>query len=251
MKKQNKLYLSLILLGVILIGLGCGVSVFELSGYKMIHYDTDSIAAELPPLELESQSLEAPLTDSTQFKLDANEWLLRSGFDIQYDNTLQDKVLLQLEYPKELYHIELLHPTDEHSNYYVLNTRTDEFAAFRLALAACKDGYIIDDMPGIKLTLVMNEAQAKNFKLNEEQEKADAAEEATYEQGVIESVQEEYELRITEIQEQYQSDLTNQQENYDAQLEETQANYEEALQQKNEEIAQLQQQLDDVRNSLN
>lgn len=34
MKKSTQIYLALTLIGVILIGLGCGISIFEISNYK-------------------------------------------------------------------------------------------------------------------------------------------------------------------------------------------------------------------------
>lgn len=247
MKKQTQIYLALTLLGVILIGLGCGISVFEISNYKMADYNTDTITADLPPLEMETQTLEASLTGNEQFKLDVHNWWMLNGHELQYDNSLKDKVLVQISYPKNLYHFYLNHPTTSNVNYYTLSAQSDDLAMFRLLLKTAKDGYIISDMPPIKLTLIMSEAQAKNFKLNEEQEKSEAAEQAEYEQDAIndlnnqiEQQSNDYQQQITDLQEQYQTDLNTIREEYEDQL-----------LQKDEEINQLQQQLDDVRNSLN
>ena len=163
-----------------------------------------------------------------------------NGHEVQYDNSLKDKVLVQISYPKNLYHFYLDHPTTANVNYYTLSAQSDDLAMFRLLLQTAKNGYIISDMPPIKLTLIMSEAQAKNFKLNEEQLKAEAAEQADYEQDRLSNMQEQYENQLSTVQEQYDSQITAMQENYEAQLE-----------QKDEQINQLQQQLDDIRNSLN
>lgn len=253
MKKQTQIYLALTLLGVILIGLGCGISVFEISDYKVADYNTDIVDADLPPLEMETQILEAPLTGNGQFKLDTEYWyyhnsgIANDSFDIQYDNTLTDKVCIEVSYPKGLYDFYLDHPTAEQNNYYILTAQQDDFSAFRLLLQTAKDGYIISDLPSVKLKLTMSEAQAKNFKLNEERDKAEAIEQAQRQQDDIndlnfqmEQQQEEYQQQITDLQEQYQTELTTIQEEYNTRL-----------QQKDEQINQLQQQLDDVRNSLN
>ena len=246
MKKQTQIYLALTLLGVILIGLGCGISIFEISTYQIANYNTDATASDLPPLEKETQLLEASLTGDAQFKLDTNHWLLQS-YDIQYDNTLTDKVLIQLDYPKGLYHAYLEHPTSQDGNYYFLSVRSDDFATFRLLLQTAKEGYILNDMPPIKMTLTMSETQAKNFKLNEEQDKAELAEQTQEEQSEVnylndqlEEQSEVYQQQIDSMQEQYQTELDTMQQEYDTQL-----------QQKEEQIEQLQQQLDDIRNSLN
>lgn len=251
MKKQTQIYLALTLIAVILIGLGCGISVFEISNYKMADYNTDTIAADLPPLELETQTLEAPLTGNEQFKLDVHNWWMLNGHELQYDNSLKDKVLVQISYPKNLYHFYLNHPTTANVNYYTLSAQSDDLAMFRLLLQTAKNGYIISDMPPIKLTLIMSEAQAKNFKLNEEQLKAEAAEQADYEQDRLSNMQEQYENQLSTVQEQYENQKTALQEQYDSQITAMQENYEAQLEQKDEQINQLQQQLDDIRNSLN
>ena len=258
MKKQTQIYLALTLIAVILIGLGCGISVFEISNYKMADYNTDTIAADLPPLELETQTLEAPLTGNEQFKLDIHTWWMLNGHELQYDNSLKDKVLVQISYPKNLYHFYLDHPTTANVNYYTLSAQSDDLAMFRLLLQTAKNGYIISDMPPIKLTLIMSEAQAKNFKLNEEQLKAEAAEQADYEQSELDNLhnqmqqqQEQYQSELTTVQEQYQNQLTDLQEQYDSQVTVMQEDYEAQLEQKDEQINQLQQQLNDIRNSLN
>ena len=174
-----------------------------------------------------------------------------NGHELQYDNSLKDKVLVQISYPKNLYHFYLDHPTTANVNYYTLSAQSDDLAMFRLLLQTAKNGYIISDMPPIKLTLIMSEAQAKNFKLNEEQLKAEAAEQSEYEQDRLSNMQEQYENQLSTVQEQYENQKTDLQEQYNSQITAMQENYEAQLEQKDEQINQLQQQLDDIRNSLN
>ncbi len=69
MKKSSQIYLALTLIGVILIGLGCGISIFEISNYKTADYRTNFSDAALPMVEMTTETLEAPLSGSGQFKL--------------------------------------------------------------------------------------------------------------------------------------------------------------------------------------
>ena len=83
-KKTFSLYVILSILGIVCIGLGCGIAVFELSEYKTADYRSVSSDDSLPQLKSEVITLEAPLTGSEPFKLDATHWNTK-GYDIQYD----------------------------------------------------------------------------------------------------------------------------------------------------------------------
>lgn len=69
--------------------------------------------------------------------------------------------MIQLDYPKGCIMLiwSILPARD--GNYYFLSVRSDDFAPFRLLLQTAKEGYILNDMPPIQMTLIMSEAQAK------------------------------------------------------------------------------------------
>lgn len=255
-KRSTQIYLALVLLGTVLIGLGCGISVFEISGYRTADYSVTQPDPALPALELATKTLEAPLNSDSQFKLNYYSWY-NSGYDVQIDNTLQDKVLIQITGPKDLYDYYL---TQEGPNYYRLDFSSRPFESMQLFLQTAKEGYIIYDMPPIQVTLLMNEAQAKNFKLNEERDRANEMA-SNYEERLQEQ-EERYQEQLNSLDEQRNTQLEDMQESYENQLLELQQQYEEQLSQKEEELTSLQEQyeekiismqeqLDAVRSSLN
>lgn len=248
MKKSTQIYLALTLIGVILIGLGCGISIFEISNYKTADYRTDLTDVSLPLLEMTTETLEAPLNGDGQFKLDYYPWY-DSDYAVQIDNSLQDKVLVQITGPKNLYSYHLNPITAEGSNYYQLYLESRGLESFQLVLKAAKEGYIINNLPSIKVTLLMNEAQAKNFKLNEERNRA--SEMASDYEERMQAVEEQYQEQLAALEEQQQTQWEEQQQSYETQLNELQQQYEEQLMQKDEQIELLQQQLEAVRASLN
>ncbi len=248
MKKSTQIYLALTLLGVILIGLGCGISIFEISSYKTVDYRTGYSDGSLPAVEMTTETLTAPLSDDGQFKLDYYPWY-DSDFDVQIDNSLQDQVLIQITGPKDLYSYHLTKITQENANYYQLYLESRELEAFQLALKAAKEGYIINNLPSVKVTLLMNERQAEQFKLNEEQTRA--SEMASDYESQIQSMEEQYQEQLMELEEQQQAQQEEQIQRHEDELEDLQQQYEQQLTEKDEQIELLQQQIEDIRSSLN
>ncbi len=248
MKKSTQIYLALTLIGVILIGLGCGISIFEISNYKTADYRTNFSDAALPMVEITTETLEAPLSGSGQFKLDYYPWY-DSDYDVQIDNSLQDKVLVQITGPKGLYNYHLTKVTQENSNYYQLYLEGRDLESFQLMLKAAKEGYIINNLPPVKVTLLMSEAQAKNFKLNEERNRA--SEMASDYEERMQTMEEQYQEQLIELEEQRQTQWEEQQQSYETRINELQQQYEEQLMEKEEQIEMLQQQIEDIRSSLN
>ena len=132
-KKTFSLYVILSILGIVCIGLGCGIAVFELSEYKTADYRSVSSDASIPQLKSEVITLEAPLTGSEPFKLDATHWNTK-GYDIQYDNTLTDKVIIEVTAPEDIYNISLHRPDMQMNNYYYLDCTANEFSLMRFYL---------------------------------------------------------------------------------------------------------------------
>ena len=164
---STTLYIWLTIIGIVLIGLGCGISVFELSEYKIANYRAIPMDTSLPQVEKQTITLEASYQNGEQFKLDSNDWHI-SSYDIQYDNSLKDKVIIEVTAPKDLYHAYLI---TQNENHYYLQLNEDITGALRFVLQMAKEGYIPENPPPVTLTLTMSEAQAKNFKLNEERYK--------------------------------------------------------------------------------
>ncbi|MGM9526028.1 MAG: hypothetical protein ACI3U1_07130 [Peptococcaceae bacterium] len=245
MKKRTTIYLSLTVAGMILIGLGCGISVFELSNYKTADYYYVS-SDHLPAIEMTTTTLEAPLSGSEPFQLDAMDWNFTGGYDIQYNNDLTDKVIIEVTAPKDLYQIAL---SQQGSNSYYLSCELRELEALRLTLQVAKEQYLIERLPKVHCTIYMSEAQAKQFQLNGMRDRIDSLEE-TY-QMQIEDTQQQYSQQLETQQQDYEERLTQQQETHDQQVQQMEQQYQEQLQQKDEQIEQLQQQLDNVRSSLN
>ena len=257
-KKTYRLYFILTILGIVCIGLGCGIAVFELSEYKTADYRSVSSDASIPQLKSEVITLEAPLTGSEPFKLDATHWNTK-GYDIQYDNSLTDKVMIEVTAPEDIYNISLHKPDMQMNNYYYLECTANEFSLMRLSLTLAKQGYIPYNYPPAEVKLIMSEAQAKNFKLNEMQDTIRAMEDTHY--AEVQAYQEQHNKQITELTEQNEQHIQNLQNQYDEQiammneqheeqLEAIRQQYEDQLMQKNEEIENLNQQLNNVRNSL-
>lgn len=259
---QHWALLILTLLGVILIGLGCGISVFEISEYKLANYNTNDTNTNLPVLETTTLTLEAPLTGNSQFKLDTYSWF--DKHTIRVDNSLQDMVQINITTPKDLYQFWL---EEESTNHYSLSTSSHDLGTLRLALQLAKEGYILDYPPTPQIELVMSEAQAKNFQLNEERD-AVADIRTSYEEKIssvradyestIQETQTDYEERISDMENNYDNTITQMQEEYEQMLQEQQSNYEEQVAsyeeqvaERDEQIEMLQQQLEQVRNSLN
>ena len=257
-KKTYRLYFILTILGIVCIGLGCGIAVFELSEYKTADYRSVSSDTSIPQLKSEVITLEAPLTGSEPFKLDATHWNTK-GYDIQYDNSLTDKVMIEVTAPEDIYNISLHKPDMQMNNYYYLECTANEFSLMRLSLTLAKQGYIPYNYPPAEVKLIMSEAQAKNFKLNEMRDTIRAMEDTHY--AEVQAYQEQHNKQITELTEQNEQHIQNLQNQYDEQiammneqheeqLETIRQQYEDQLIQKDEEIENLNQQLNNVRNSL-
>lgn len=256
MRKAMRIYLILTLVGVILVGLGCGISVFEMSTYQTADYSAADADTSLPAIEMSTKTLEAPLSGSSQFKLDYYRWN-DSKYEVEIDNSLQDKVLIQVSGPKDLYNYYL---NQEGTNYYNLYFESRPFESFHFFLKTAKEGYFVSNPPPIQVTLRMNEAQAKNFKLNEERDRVNEI--STDYQERISSIEEQYQETLTSLEEEQQVQQQELQDSYEAQLDELRQQYEEALAQKDaelenqqqqyeEKITSLQQQIETIRDSLN
>ena len=257
-KKTFSLYVILSILGIVCIGLGCGIAVFELSEYKTADYRSVSSDASIPQLKSEVITLEAPLTGSEPFKLDATHWNTK-GYDIQYDNTLTDKVIIEVTAPEDIYHVALYRQDMQIDNYYYLECTSNEFSLIRLSLALAKQGYIPYNYPPAEVKLIMSEAQAKNFKLNEMRDTIQSMEDTHYAEvqayqeqhnKQLSEVHTQYDEQIQAIQTQHNEQIATMNEQHEEQLEAIRQQYEDQLMQKNEEIENLQQQLNNVRNSL-
>ncbi len=264
-KKTTSLYLIATILGIVCIGLGCGISVFELSEYKIADYRAIPADPAIPQLETQTITLEAPLDGNGSFQLDATDWYLDGGYDIQYDNELTDTIILEVTAPKELYNISLS-AQNKGENYYFLHCAPDELSLFRFALALAKDGYIPENYPPVKLKLTMSEKNAKGFQLNErryaEQELHEQINEIqqqyhnqlnTQQQEYNEQLntqRQDYEQQLNDRQQEYNDNLNRIQEEYNQNLNNMQQEYQNQLDEKESEISLLQQQLNEAKNAL-
>ncbi len=80
MRKAMRIYLILTLVGVILVGLGCGISVFEMSTYQTADYSAADADASLPAIEMSTKTLEAPfLFENSQRGLFRQQSAAHSG----------------------------------------------------------------------------------------------------------------------------------------------------------------------------
>lgn len=242
-------YLVLTILGIICIGLGAGIAVFEVSEYKMANYQANPADPALPQLEMKTTTLEAYDETGAPIKLDATDWCLES-YEIQYDNSLNDKIIIEVTAPNDLYAVELI---KQGPNYYMLHCMPDDFRSLRFSLNLAKDGYILGNYPLATMTLTMSEAQAKQFQLNEERFKA--SEDDTRQE--LQDLQQQYEEQTRDLEDTNIQQVQTMEQEYEAHLEELQNNfeterqqYEEQLEEKEQEIVALQQQLDNIRNSL-
>ena len=270
-KTSTTLYILLTIFGVVLIGLGGAISVFELGEYKMANYRALPADPDLPPMEMQTTTLEAAYEKGAQFKLDSTDWFVGS-YDIQYDNSLKDKVLIEVTAPKELYDVYLI---TQGENHYYLNCSVDAFNAFYRTLDLAKENYILEDIPPVTLKLTMSEAQAKNFKLNEERYKNQEARQSYNEQlnearteytEQLNQARTEYTEQLNQTRNEYNEQLNNQRNEYTAQIEQMQEEYnnkiqemqtqhdtrmEETREEYERRIAELEMQLNDARNALN
>ena len=270
-KTSTTLYILLTIVGVLLIGLGGAISVFELGEYKMANYRALPADPDLPPIEMQTTTLEANYEKGAQFKLDSTDWFVES-YDIQYDNNLKDKVIIDVIAPKELYDVYLI---TQGENHYYLNCSVDAFNAFYRTLDLAKENYILEDIPPVTLKLTMSEAQAKNFKLNEERYKNQEARQSYNEQlnearteytEQLNQARTEYTEQLNQTRNEYNEQLNNQRNEYTAQIEQMQEEYnnkiqemqtqhdtrmEETREEYERRIAELEMQLNDARNALN
>ena len=270
-KTSTALYILLTIVGVLLIGLGGAISVFELGEYKMANYRALPADPDLPPMEMQTTTLEAAYEKGAQFKLDSTDWFVGS-YDIQYDNSLKDKVLIEVNAPKELYDVYLI---TQGKNHYYLNCSVDAFNAFYRTLDLAKENYILEDIPPVTLKLTMSETQAKNFKLNEERYKNQEARQSYNEQlnearteytEQLNQARTEYTEQLNQTRNEYNEQLNNQRNEYTAQIEQMQEEYnnkiqemqtqhdtrmEETRKEYERRIAELEMQLNDARNALN
>ena len=270
-KTSTTLYILLTIVGVVLIGLGGAISVFELGEYKMANYRALPADPDLPPMEMQTTTLEAAYEKGAQFKLDSTDWFVGS-YDIQYDNNLKDKVIIDVTAPKELYDVYLI---TQGENHYYLNCSVDAFNAFYRTLDLAKENYILEDIPPVTLKLTMSEAQAKNFKLNEERYKNQEARQSYNEQlnearteytEQLNQARTEYTEQLNQTRNEYNEQLNNQRNEYTAQIEQMQEEYnnkiqemqtqhdtrmEETREEYERRIAELEMQLNDARNALN
>ena len=270
-KSSATLYIWLTVIGVVLIGAGCGISVFELSEYKTANYRALPLDPALPQVEMQTTTLEASYEKGEQFKLDIDQWNI-TGYDIQYDNSLKDKVIIEVTAPKELYNVYL---TTDTENHYYLHCEEDIFGVFRYTLDLAKDSFIPEYLPPVTLKLTMSEAQAKNFKLNEELYKAqEAANDYREELNIarteyneqLNQARTEYTEQLNQTRNEYNEQLNNQRNEYTAQIEQMQEEYnnkiqemqtqhdtrmEETRKEYERRIAELEMQLNDARNALN
>ena len=270
-KTSAGLYILLTIIGVVLIGLGGAISVFEFGEYKMANYRALPADPDLPPMEMQTTTLEASYEKGAQFKLDSTDWFVGS-YDIQHDNSLKDKVIIDVIAPKELYDVYLI---TQGENHYYLNCSVDAFNAFYRTLDLAKENYILKDIPPVTLKLTMNEAQAKNFKLNEERYKDQEARLSYNEQlnearteynEQLNQARTEYTEQLNQTRNEYNEQLNNQRNEYTAQIEQMQEEYnnkiqemqtqhdtrmEETREEYERRIAELEMQLNDARNALN
>ena len=270
-KTSTTLYILLTIVGVVLIGLGGAISVFELGEYKMANYRALPADSDLPPMEMQTITLEAAYEKGAQFKLDSTDWFVGS-YDIQYDNNLKDKVIIDVIAPKELYDVYLI---TQGENHYYLNCSVDAFNAFYRTLDLVKENYILEDIPPVTLKLTMSETQAKNFKLNEERYKDQEARQSYNEQlnearteytEQLNQARTEYTEQLNQTRNEYNEQLNNQRNEYTAQIEQMQEEYnnkiqemqtqhdtriEETRKEYERRIAELEMQLNDARNALN
>ena len=270
-KTSTALYILLTIVGVLLIGLGGAISVFELGEYKMANYRALPADPDLPPMEMQTITLEAAYEKGAQFKLDSTDWFVGS-YDIQYDNSLKDKVIIDVIAPKELYDVYLI---TQGENHYYLNCSVDAFNAFYRTLDLAKENYILEDIPPVTLKLTMSETQAKNFKLNEERYKNQEARQSYNEQlnearteytEQLNQARTEYTEQLNQTRNEYNEQLNNQRNEYTAQIEQMQEEYnnkiqemqtqhdtrmEETREEYERRIAELEMQLNDARNALN
>ena len=229
MKKSTRIYFSLIAVSLVLIGLGCGIAVFEFSNYKTADYRYGESNA-LPPLEWSQQDVTLPLQKDAPVILE-----LYAAGDIQYDydETLKDRIELHIENVAGVPDCYFNSITDA-VPHYSLDCSWNDFSELKQFLRLAKEGYILQSLPPVSVTIRMNPADADRIQVNPP---FDAS---------IQGSDAEEDLRNF-----YEEQLQEQQETHEYELEELHRVYDEQLAQKDEEIQSLTTELEDLQEQLN
>lgn len=235
MKKATRFYLIAIAISLVLIGLGCGISVFEFSTYKAADYHTDSANA-LPPLAWNTQDVTIPLQEDQPLILE-----LYAAEDIQYDydDSMNGQVVLHIENVEDVPECSLNKVSDNVPHYY-LDCYWNDFSEFKLFMQLAKEGYILNALPGVHITIHLNPADKDRIQVNPP---FDASVEKS---DMEEDLRTSFEEQLQEQQEQHMAEL----EEKDMQIAEVQQLYEEQLAQKDEEIQSLTMELDELKAQL-
>lgn len=233
-----KKLLSMLLIGVLLMGIGGAVCVFEFSGYT---YAT-SPTGELFAPSTTSLNIRTPNDDGTiYFDNYDNETIVVAVDDSLSDNTLR----VDLYGPNQLfkYHIT---PDDNTLHLYY---ETDPFKVVSAFLDGMKDKEFISVYADFDITVYASSTTAKRVVIGPDPARAQN-------RSRMEEMRSEYELRIQDLRTQYddqladlranyEEQLSTQRESYEERLQTQQENYEERLQTQKESY---EQRLEDMRN---
>lgn len=243
MKKSTRVCLSLIAISLVLIGLGCGIAVFEFSNYKIADYRTEQLDS-LPPLEWTQQDFIIPLQKDAPVVL---ELYAAENICYDYDETIKDQLTVHIENVTGVPDCSLNSITDA-NGHYSLNCSWKDFSELKQFLRLAKEGYVLQSLPPVSVIIRMNPADADRIQVNPPFDTAVSGD------NTEEDLQIFYEEQLQAQQEQHMAEL----EERDVQLGEMQQLYEEQLAQKEEaiqeltlELENLQAQLDRIRASVN
>ena len=234
-----KKLLSMLLIGVLLMGIGGAVCVFEFSGYTYI----TSPSGELFAPSTTSLSVRTPSEDGTiYFESYDNQPAVIAVDESLSDNTLR----VEVYGPNQLFKY---HITPDHNTLYFYY-ETDPFKVVSAFLDSMKDKEFISIYDAdFDLTVYASSTTAKRVVVGPDPARAQN-------RSRMEEMRSEYELRIQDLRTQYDDQLADlranyeeqlftQRESYEERLQTQQENYEERLQTQKESY---EQRLEDMRN---
>lgn len=254
-----KKLLSMLLIGVILIGVGTGVSIFEFSSYRLEQQPTGKMFT--PTTTVLTHAL--PNTEGPIYFANFHYHYNQYQATIAIDDSLQNEVRVEVTGPSQIYKYALSNYNQNSLYFYY---EIDPFKGIAAFLEAAKDKvfFNFDSAPTISLVIYANEADSKRLVIGEdpaiaqERNTLDEMEEnyrteldnlrSTYESSLAEmqanfesqldnrsaqqdELQTNYESQISELRENYEEQLRQQKENYEEQIQQQKENYEEQIQQ--------------------
>lgn len=213
-----KKWLSMMLIGVLLLGIGSGVAIVEMSHYTFGDYTSKETFTAVTVVDL---SAGYPVV------FENNGY----AYEVVIDSTLGDQA--RIEYPT--YNFLTINLYNSGENHLYLSTNSNSFGIFGIILDELKEGRVFSfSSTDVKVKLYLNETYAKSLSRYSDRDHQEQSEE--YQQQ-MDQQSEEYQQQINQQAEEYQQQIDEQAEQYQQQID--------ALQQ---ELEQLQQKLDELNN---